>query len=332
MYGTELWKYSTPEHCREMLLSFKLLGEDWPDQKAIGCLYAISNHTERHYHTVLIPKSDGTKRKLLVPDDLLKMIQRNITKHVLSEFEVSSCAAAYRKGTSVLTNASVHTGKKLVLKLDIEDFFGSITFPMILNSAFSGRYFPPSVGTMLTALCCYRDYLPQGAPSSPAISNLVMRPFDDYMKVWCEKRNISYTRYCDDMTFSGDFQPGPVIRKLSGFLNDMGFSLNQGKTRIISWGRRQTVTGIVVNRKPKVSPEYRRKLRQEVFYCLKYGAKSHIMVTGREEPDEERERRYLRSLLGKIQYLLFINPDDIWFAKAKGKIQSILETSYACLL
>ncbi|RKD29431.1 reverse transcriptase family protein [Lacrimispora algidixylanolytica] len=325
MYQTELWKYSTKKHCQDMLLSFQLLGEDWPDQKVIACLYGVSNHTERHYHTAMIPKSDGTKRQLLVPDDLLKMIQRNIARNVLSGFELSSCASAYCKGTSVLKNASIHTGKRLVLKLDIEDFFGSITFPMVLNGAFSSKYFPPTVGTLLTALCCYHDYLPQGAPSSPVISNLVMKPFDDYMKVWCEEKNISYTRYCDDMTFSGDFQPGHVINKVSGFLDAMGFALNREKTKILSSGRRQTVTGIVVNERPHVSPDYRRRLRQEVYYCLKYGVKSHITMTGREEPKPEIERHYLFSLLGKINYLLFINPQDLWFKQAEGKIRSILD-------
>jgi RNA-directed DNA polymerase len=279
MYQTELWKYTTTKHCQDMLLSFQLLGQEWPDQKVIACLYGISNHSERHYHTATIPKSDGTKRKLLVPDDLLKMIQRNIARNILSGLEISSCASAYFKGTSVLKNASVHTGKRLVLKLDIEDFFGSITFPMVLSCAFSSRYFPPTVGTMLTALCCYYDYLPQGAPSSPAISNLVMKPFDDYMKAWCEDRNISYTRYCDDMTFSGDFQPGQVIRKVSGFLDAMGFALNREKTKILSCGSRQTVTGIVVNERLHVSPDYRRKLRQEVYYCLKAGARKRAQLS-----------------------------------------------------
>lgn len=330
MYQSDLWKYCTPEHCRDMLLSFHLLGEEWPDDKVISCLYAVSNHTERHYNIIRIPKKDGTRRTLMVPDGLLKNIQKNILRHILSTYEVSSCAMAYQKGTSVLKNASVHTGNRLVLKLDIEDFFGTISFPMVLKSAFSLKYFPLPVGTMLTALCCCQEFLPQGAPTSPAISNLVMQPFDEYMKLWCEKRGISYSRYCDDMTFSGDFNPGQVIRKVSGFLYEMGFSLNEEKTRILSCHGRQAVTGIVVNEKVQVSADYRRKLRQEVHYCLKFGVKSHLKRTERAIKGPEEELRYLFSLLGKIRYLLYIKPEDTWFQDAREKITELLKEKSSC--
>ncbi|WP_394526674.1 reverse transcriptase family protein [Lacrimispora sp. JR3] len=326
MNQSDIWKYCTPEHCRDMLLSFRLLGEKLPDDKVIACLYSVSNHTERHYKVIQIPKRDGTRRTLMVPDCLLKKIQKNILNHILSGFAVSSCATAYQKGTSVLKNASVHTGNRLVLKLDIKDFFGTISFPMVLGSVFSRKYFPLSVGTMLTSLCCCREFLPQGAPTSPAISNLVMKPFDDYMKQWCGKQGISYSRYCDDMTFSGDFLPGRVIRKVSDFLSVMGFSLNEEKTRILSCHRRQAVTGIVVNEKVQVSADYRRKLRQEVYYCLKFGVKSHLERTGRTELDSEKERRYLDSLLGKIRYLLYINPEDAWFQEARERISLLADS------
>jgi len=325
MHQKDLWKYCTPQQCQDMLLSFRLLGDaHWTDKRVIACLYAVSNHTERHYHAVKIRKKDGSERKLLVPDELLKKIQKNILHHILSGFEVSPCAMAYGKGASVVKNAGYHTGKRLVLKLDIKDFFGSISFPMVLNSAFSFRYFPPSVGTMLTALCCSHDFLPQGAPTSPAISNLVMKPFDEYMNKWCEKRGISYTRYRDDMTFSGNFIPGQVICKVTNFLNAMGFSLNEEKTKVLYCNARQSVTGIVVNEKAQPSVDYRRKLRQEVYYCLRFGVASHLKMTGGGVPEQAAEYRYLLSLLGKIRYILFINPEDLWFREAKEKIVCML--------
>lgn len=323
MYQTDLWKYSTQKHCRDMLLSFRLLGNNsWPDEKVMACLYAVSNHTERHYRTVRIPKKDGTERRLLVPDKILMRIQKNILHHILDGYAVSGCATAYHKGAGVVPNARVHTGKNVVVKLDVKDFFGSISFPMVLKSAFPVRYFPPAAGTMLTALCCCRDFLPQGSPTSPAISNLVMKHFDEYMKKWCGDQGISYTRYCDDMTFSGDFNPGPVIRKASGFLNAMGFELNEEKTRILYCNGRQAVTGIVVNEKPQVSIDYRRKLRQEVFYCLKYGGKSHLERIGKNTLIPENE--YLLSLMGRVRYVLLVNPEDRWFREAEEKLLAVL--------
>lgn len=323
MYQTDLWKYCTPEYCRDMLLSFRLLGNArWPDQKVMACLYGFSNHTERHYHAVRIPKRDGTYRKLLVPDYMLMKIQRNILHHILDGCGISGCATAYHKGAGVMLNARAHTGKNVVVKLDIKDFFGSISFPMVLKSVFPVQYFPPAVGTMLTSLCCCNDFLPQGAPTSPAISNLVMKHFDESMNKWCRDKGISYTRYCDDMTFSGDFNPGLVIKKVSGFLNAMGFELNETKTRILYRNGRQAVTGIVVNEKPQVSRDYRRKLRQEIFYCLKYGAKSHLERQGSEAGISEEQ--YFLSLLGKIRYVLLVNPEDQWFREAEEKVLAVL--------
>lgn len=114
MYKTDLWKYCTPEYYRDMLLSFRLLGNtSWPDQKIMACLYAFSNHTERHYHTVRIPKRDGRTRSLMVPDYMLMRIQRNILHHILDGYAVSGCATAYHKGAGVVSNARVHTGKKM---------------------------------------------------------------------------------------------------------------------------------------------------------------------------------------------------------------------------
>ncbi|MEY8354818.1 reverse transcriptase family protein [Lachnospiraceae bacterium 54-53] len=328
MVQNDLWKYCTPEHCKDMLLSFRLFGNTgWPDEKVMACLYAVSNHAERHYHPVRIPKRDGTARSLLVPDGLLKGIQKNILHNILDGYGVSDSATAYHKGAGAVPNARAHLGKNVVVKLDIKDFFGSISFPMVHAGAFSRRHFPPAVGTMLTSLCCCSEYLPQGAPTSPMISNLVMKNFDEYMKEWCRNRGISYTRYCDDMTFSGAFEPGTVIRKVSGFLKAMGFELNREKTRILYGNGRQAVTGIVVNEKLQVSKDYRRKLRQEVHYCLKYGVRSHLEAkTGGRQVLEGLEggNRYLLSLMGRIRYVLLVNPEDQWFQEAKIKLLDVI--------
>lgn len=168
MHEPDLWKYCTAEHCREMLLSFRLLeGEEWTDDKVISCLYTVSNHTEKHYNRLRIPKKGGGVRQIQAPDPLLKTIQRNILHHILEGLELSPCAAAYHRGASIRDNAARHTGKNVVLKLDIKDFFGTITFSMVQQRAFSSRYFPVPVGTLLTSLCCLRDTLPQGSPPRP---------------------------------------------------------------------------------------------------------------------------------------------------------------------
>lgn len=130
MARTDLWKYCSAEQCREMMLSFRLIGAgDWPPEKIMGCLYALSNHAEKHYQRVNIPKRSGGFRTLLVPDPLLKNVQRNLLHHVLDGFTVSDSAAAYRKGASVAANAGKHQGRMIVMKMDIEDFLGASPFP-----------------------------------------------------------------------------------------------------------------------------------------------------------------------------------------------------------
>lgn len=307
-----LWKYCTAEEIGRTLRSLDLLkGLHVPEEGYLPCLYAVSNQIESHYHPVLIPKKTGGRRKLFVPDTLLRTIQRNLLHHVLGEVQPSEFACAYQKGISIVDNARPHIGSPLVLKLDIQDFFDQITWILVYQNAFPATHFPPQIRKMLTEFCCVKDRLPQGAPTSPAVSNLVMRSFDVYLGKWCKERKIQYTRYCDDLTFSGEFDPKEVIRKVRGFLQVYGFELNQKKTRVLGRGNSQNVTGIVVNEKLQVSRAYRRKLRQEVYFFDRYGAKN--------AEDQEKERM---RLLGKMQYVLLVNPEDIWFGNMYKKLKS----------
>lgn len=312
MAGQDFWKYCTTEEIGRTLRTFDLLkGLDVPEEAYLPCLYTVSNQIETHYHPVVISKKSGGRRKLLVPDALLRTIQRNLLHHVLEEFQISEFACAYKKGTSIVDNARPHVGAKLVLKLDIQDFFDQITWILVYQNAFPGTHFPPAIRKMLTEFCCVRDRLPQGAPTSPTVSNLVMCPFDVHMGEWCREREIRYTRYCDDLTFSGVFAPEEVIRKVRGFLQVYGFELNRKKTRVLGRGNAQSVTGIVVNEKAQVSRAYRRKLRQEVYLFDRYGIKT-------EEGPKNDEKERMR-LLGKMRYVLSVNPEDVWFGNMYKK-------------
>lgn len=311
---TDIWKYASFKQYREMLLSFGLLaGPDWPESRVIPCLYALSNHPEAHYRTHVIPKRGGGVRRLYAPDPLLKGVQRNLLRHLLEGFAPSQAAMAYRRGISLKDNAALHCGRRVVLGLDIRDFFDSITFPMVLGRAFPLAYFPRPVGVLLTSLCCLKERLPQGAPTSPYLSNLVMKPFDEHMLAWCRERDIAYSRYCDDMTFSGDFDPAEVRGKVSGFLEAMGMELNREKTKVQFSGSRQMVTGLVANDAsgagPSVPREYRRTLRREMYQYLKFG------------PGPGEEDCGAR-LLGQAQYVLSIHPEDAWLRQAAGDLQA----------
>ncbi len=317
-----LWKYCTPAMSRSFLISLRLLGGTALSEDAqIACLYAVAKHAESHYRPIEIPKRDGTVRRLWEPDPLLKTIQRNLLRHVLEGLRVSPHATAYRAGRSILDNAQPHCGQPVLLKLDIASFFDSVRYPMVWARAFPGHLFPPEVRSLLTRLCCRRDRLPQGAPTSAAVSNLVMKPFDDHMGVWCAERGIAYTRYSDDMSFSGEFAPRDVIRKVRHFLEAMGFALNEGKTRVQTKHTRQVVTGVVVNERLQADRETRRSLRQEIHHCFAHGVAGHLAWTG----DGRAPEVYLRSLLGRVSFVLQVNPDDAYFRDAAARLRALLD-------
>ena len=269
-------------------------------------LYAISNNIGKHYHKVKLPKKSGGYRNLSVPDAVLKSVQKRITEVLLIHMPVSRYAKAYRYGSSTLRNAKHHVGRQVVLKLDILHFFDSIRYSTVKNKVFPEVIYAEPLRILLTMLCYYKDALPQGASSSPAITNILLYEFDEQIGQWCRERGIAYTRYCDDMTFSGDFEPAELIRFIRPELKKLGFLLNEQKTRIQRPGQRQKVTGIVVNEKMSIPADYRRKLRQELYYCRKFGIQEHLKKIGLEIPVDVHRLQ----LLGKVNYVLQLHPED----------------------
>ena len=163
---------------------------------------------------------------------------------------------------------------------------------------------------LLTYLCTYEDFLPQGAPTSSYISNLVLKNFDEELGTWCTNNKINYTRYSDDLTFSGDFDCTVVIKKVNQLLKPYNLKLNEAKTKVIKNSRAQIVTGLVVNQKLQTRKKYRQQIRQEMYYIKKYGLDSHlqkIKVTNKE--------KYLNSLKGRINYCLQIDPANQEFCQ-----------------
>lgn len=321
-----IWKYNTAKQSQEMLLSLNLLAPEWSRQKQLATLYSLSNHQDSHYQLIASHKKNGDIRQIYAPDRLLKQVQRNLLKHLLNQPALPPYATAYHKGATLAENARPHLGQAQVLKLDIEDFFGSIQFNQVMASAFPGHLYPPDVQMLLTSLCCFREALPQGAPTSPVISNMVMRSFDDYMGQWCKNRHINYTRYCDDMTFSGDFQPRTVINKVRSFLAAYQFELNDAKTQCLKPYQCQLVTGVVVNDRLQVTRHYRRQLRQEVFYCQKFGIASHLARRNKRlvaQIGEDEVEHYKTRLLGKISFVLQVNPEDDQFYQMRQLVLNL---------
>ena len=284
-------------------------------------LYAVSNNLSKHYRKAKLPKKNGGFRNLSVPDEVLKSIQKRIAEVLLIHMPVSRYAKAYRFGSSTLRNAKHHVGKQVVLKLDILHFFDSIRYSTVKDKLFPEEIYAEPLRILLTMLCYHKDALPQGAPSSPAITNIILYEFDEQLGQWCREHGIAYTRYCDDMTFSGDFEPSEAIRYVRLELMKMGFLLNEQKTRIQRPGQQQTVTGIVVNEKLSIPADYRRKLRQELYYCRKFGILEHMQKIGLEIPEDT----YRMQLLGKVNYVLQVHHNDKDMLDARKWLQQSMK-------
>lgn len=268
-------------------------------------LYAVSNRIPAHYHRAEVPKRDGGVRVLRVPDPVLKDIQRRIARVLLSGMPVSPHATAYRYGAGVVENARRHVGRPELLKLDILHFFDSIRYIQVKEAAFPAEIYAEPLRILLSMLCYDRDVLPQGAPTSPWIANLVLRPFDEKLGAWCRARGVVYTRYCDDLAFSGTALDGVEERAEEG-LRALGFRLNGAKRALCRDGQQKRVTGLVVNERVAVPACRRRRLRQELYFCRSRGVEEHLRAAGLAEGREQ----CLRRLLGQVDFWLQAQPDS----------------------
>lgn len=270
-------------------------------------LYSLSNHITSHYYQTKILKKNGEYRELSVPNEFLKAVQKRIVEKLLVYEEVSPYASAYRYGASTVKNAYPHLNQNTILKLDIRHFFDHIIYPVVKEKVFVKEKYSEKNRILLSILCLYNDALPQGAPTSPIISNIIMKDFDNMVGEWCKEKRIRYTRYCDDMTFSGDFNYKEVISFVKKELKKMGFYLNDKKSVVAHKGQKQIVTGIMVNEKINTPLSYRKKIRQELYYCKKFGIASHLQ---RKQLDIS-EQDYLRNLLGRVNYVLSVDATNI---------------------
>lgn len=317
-----MWQHLTKSKINEFILSLNLISnEKLSDKEKLKLIYTISNHAEKHYKVFKIPKRNGGYRTIYEPDYTLKSIQRNILNNVLNERITSSYAKAYKKGLSLVDNATPHLNKKVILKLDIKDFFPSIDFLKVYKKAFPRNIYPEAVASLLTNLTTYNNFLPQGTPTSSYISNLVLRSFDIKVGNFCEDRNISYTRYCDDMTFSGSFDTKEVITFVKNALYKEGFILNKQKIKIIKPNKAQIVTGIVCNEKLSIPRPYKKAIRQSMYYINKYGLDNHL----KHIKSLDDKTTYLNKLYGQVLFVLQIEKNNPEFLNYKNTLIKLKE-------
>jgi retron-type reverse transcriptase len=277
--------------------------------------------TTTHYVRFQVPKKSGGVRELAAPHRELALAQEWILEDILENCPLYDAAHGFVKGRSTMTNAVPHVRRHSVVNLDLKDFFPSITFPRV-KGIFQGIGYSPAVATVLALLCTESprrrmDYggkvlhvasgpraLPQGACTSPALSNLLARRLDARLTGLAAKLGFTYTRYADDLTFSGDAaaaaKTGYLLTRVRHLIADERLEVNEKKTRVQRTGARQSVTGIVVNQRPNIPRPTLRKLRAILHDARKNGL---------EAANREQRENFPDWLGGMIAYVTMVNPN-----------------------
>ncbi|MFC1695221.1 reverse transcriptase domain-containing protein [Pseudomonadota bacterium] len=301
-------------------------------KKLTYILYHLDRST--FYREIVIKKSSGEPRQLHAVHGPLKWLQRE----ALDRFQEAWSPTVYSHGftpeRSIITNASFHRRKKMVIKVDLEDFFPSITFPRVqgMFKAPPFRFGNEAATTMAQMACLDTDTscLPQGGVLSPYISNMMCRRLDKRLARLAQEHRCHFTRYADDITFSTNNTKGLVLKeflaKTRKIIESENFRVNEAKTRAMTPKDRQVVTGIIVNDGLNVNRRYYRNIRATLYNCEKSGIESQLLKLGgftdprssrprlasnlegrsAEERSDHNARMcwgFLRHLLGKIEFV-----------------------------
>ncbi|MGD0355627.1 MAG: reverse transcriptase domain-containing protein [Dehalococcoidia bacterium] len=237
------------------------------------------------YTTFQIPKKSGDSRTISSPTQQLKTIQQKLNYILLHIYHPKPSVHSYLKHKSVVSNAAFHCKKRNILTIDLQDFFPSITFPRIRGMLMGIPYqLDPKAATILAQICSFNNELPQGAPTSPIISNMICGQLDSELTQLAKEYRCHYSRYADDLTFSTNLREFPsafLIQKGSGqieigeelreIIESNGFDINDDKIHLQRETERQQVTGLIVNEFPNVRRKYVRNLRATLHAWRKYG-------------------------------------------------------------
>ena len=276
---------------------------------------------EDKYETFSVRKKMGGKRKICAPVSGLKFIQKNLSLILNELCDQKFCAHGYVKDRSIITNAKVHSRKRIIVNLDLKDYFPSINFGRVRGLFKAPPFlFNDEVATTLAQICCYENSLPQGAPSSPIISNYICRRLDRQLSRLCQDCKVDYSRYADDLTFSTNLKELPpqigsitvdkltLSKEIKAIIKGNGFAINRKKTRFAFKNNRQDVTGLIVNEGINVPRKYVRHVRAMLHAWEKYGlenaAREHFeKYNYKHKTVNYPDISFRNELIGKINYV-----------------------------
>jgi retron-type reverse transcriptase len=262
----------------------------------------VAKNPDVYYEHFERAKKKGGVRKISASTGRLKRIQRQILDSLLATVAMPAHVHGSVKGRSIVTNAAAHVGQDVVINVDLKNFFDTV------DSATIQKIFQKQSGMenesahVFANLCTYQNHLPQGAPTSPALANLAAFELDE-MILAILKGDYNYSRYVDDITISGTKDIVSLLPQIYEAIEACGFTSNLEKTRILRQSVRQSVTGIVVNKKLNPSKRFIRKVRQNLYYCKRFGLNEHC------ESLDIKPHNFIREMQGRIGYIRMTQED-----------------------
>ena len=289
-------------------------------------LYWAINVPTDFYRSFEMPKRSGGTRTIEAPLPSLLLAQRWISENILSSVRVHEAAHGYVSGRSHITHACNHISGQHCFKADLQDFFGSISFDHVEN-VFRRMGYLPLLASQMAGICCLHGRLPQGAATSPTLSNIIAWPLDRVLSELADDNNIIYTRYSDDLCFSGPNIILQFTEIVERTVESFGFRLNREKSMLMREGGRRIITGISLSSgSPKPPRSFRRKARQDVHRIVSKGV-MRASVSGRSF-----NPLFADSVLGKMNYWASVDPTSDFAKSSKSKIEELMKDVGGTLL
>lgn len=278
---------------------------------------------QRFYRKYEMPKRRGGTRVIEAPMPSLLKCQKWIAQNILEHIPIHENATAYRKGIGLIKNVEPHLGKRHLLKLDLKDFFHSIKINRVI-SIFLFLGYLPKTAYELASLCCLNGRLPQGAATSPILSNIIAKRMDHRLSALAKKYGLEYTRYSDDITFSGSDIPSVILSLIHRIIESEGYISNKEKTRLYTRPGKRIVTGIsVAGVKPKLPRDTKKCIRKDFHELITKGHYKDLMLKGGEDVF------FLESLKGRLSFWKFIEPESTYPVMALQEIEKATKALYS---
>lgn len=296
-----------------VIIDFKHLAQLLGVEKHV--LASIVNNSRAFYYNFEIPKRSGGLREVSSPYPVLLSAQRWIYENILIKQPLHECSKGFVKATSIVDNARPHLNQKHLLKMDVSDFFPSIKINRVM-SVFRVLGYTKKISYYLASICCLDGVLPQGAATSPCLSNIIAKRLDYRLNGFAKKFNLVYTRYADDFTFSGDKISFGIIEYINSIVSDEGFKINEAKTKLIKENAQKIVTGISISSgKLTIPKKTKREVRKNIHYILKNGLFEHQKNINSNDPI------YVERLLGFLYFWLSVEPENTFIKSSIEKLK-----------